>query len=211
MEKLGNREKVLGYLSSIAPRQASNSEIAACTGIKPHAQVFQITQQLLGAGRIRSVRVGNEWHFWCETSAPAVPVVRTPRDEMTNTLPPSMSPSQFEDMARRVCGAHFGTPLLPRRVPNVWKIFDLVSDDLAIVGDAKFFTLVRGVGLPPAKFSVIAEHVWLLEKTAAQTKFLVFGNDRRVPAAWLERYGSLARGVLFFFLSGEGHLAQLAS
>jgi hypothetical protein len=62
-----------------------------------------------------------------------------------------------------------------------------------VVGDAKYFTRVGGVGLPPAKFSIIAEHVWLLEKTGAPTTFLVFGNDRQVPIRWLERYGDLTR------------------
>jgi hypothetical protein len=49
------------------------------------------------------------------------------------------------------------------------------------VGDAKYYTLVGGKRLLPAKFSVIAEHVWLLEKTEALGTSLVFGNERRVP------------------------------
>jgi hypothetical protein len=75
---------------------------------------------------------------------------------------------------------------------------------------ARFETLVRGVNLPPAKFSVIAEHVWLLEKTQAARRFLVFGNDARVPRLWLERYGHLAAGVTFFFLHDDGRLDALA-
>jgi hypothetical protein len=63
--------------------------------------------------------------------------------------------------------------------------------------------------VPPAKFSAIAEHVWLLEKTGAATAFLVFGNDRRVPEQWLERYGHLVVGVQFYFLSDEGELEEL--
>jgi hypothetical protein len=37
--------------------------------------------------------------------------------------------------------------------------------------------------LPAAKFSIVAEHIWLLEKSGASTKFLVFGNQREVPEA----------------------------
>ena len=85
----------------------------------------------------------------------------------------------------------------------------MVSPDGSIVGDAKYFTLVRGQRLPPAKFSVIAEHVWLLERTGAPTTFLVFGNDRQVPELWLRRYGDLASGIAFYFLTDDGELEQL--
>jgi hypothetical protein len=59
------------------------------------------------------------------------------------------------------------------------------------------------------KFSVIAEHVWLLEKTSAEKRFLVFGNDKRVPIEWLQRYGPLVHSVEFYFLDVAGHLQRL--
>lgn len=92
-----------------------------------------------------------------------------------------LSPLAFEDLARSVMNAHFGVPLVTEQVPGVPKEFDLVSPDGSIIGDAKYFTLVQGQRLPPAKFSVIAEHVWLLKKTRASVRFLVFGNQREVP------------------------------
>ncbi len=104
---------------------------------------------------------------------------------------------------------HFGTPLRERQVADIPKRFDFVSDDETLIGDAKYFSLVGGQRLPPAKFSIIAEHVWLLEKSPAPQRFLVFGNDREVPLRWLQRYGSLAPSVTFFFLSDEGELEQL--
>ena len=97
----------------------------------------------------------------------------------------------------------FGVKFRKGSVRGVPKKWDLVSFDGKIVGDAKFFSLVRGEKLPPAKFSNIAEHVWLLEKVEADIKFLVFGNDRRVPEIWLERYGSLLERVRFFFIDHE--------
>ena len=104
---------------------------------------------------------------------------------------------------------HFGLTLAPGQVPGVHKEWDMVSPGGEAVGDAKYFTLVRGQHLPPAKFSVIAEHVWLLEKTAAPTTFLVFGNDRQVPELWLERYGRLVSGVSFYVLADDGALEIL--
>jgi len=101
--------------------------------------------------------------------------------------------------------------LSPGAIQGVRKRFDFVSPDGRIVGDAKFYSLVRGVALPPAKFSTIAEHVWHLEKTNAPTTFLVFANDRQVPLLWLERYGNLLSGVAFYFLREDGRLDVLTS
>jgi hypothetical protein len=69
--------------------------------------------------------------------------------------------------------------------------------------------MVKGKSLPPAKFSIIAEHVWLLEKTKAPQRFLVFGNDRKVPQLWLKKYGNLVNSVKFFFVTEDGNLEQM--
>jgi hypothetical protein len=117
---------------------------------------------------------------------------------------------EFEDTAREIMSEYFNTALTSVEVPGIPKKFDMVSEDKKIVGDAKYFTLVRGVAIPPAKFSVIAEHIWLLEKTKAEKKFLVFGNDRRVPIKWLEKYGRLVEEeVFFFFINENGELEYL--
>lgn len=46
---------------------------------------------------------------------------------------------------------------------------------------------------------------------SAPTTFLVFGNDRQVPVLWLQRYGNLASGVAFYFLTDDGVPEQLNS
>ena len=61
------------------------------------------------------------------------------------------------------------------------------------------------------EFSLIAEHVWLLEKTAAPVKFLVFGNDSEVPRLWLARYGKLLSDITFYYLSDDGELTILTA
>ncbi|MFQ6135257.1 MAG: hypothetical protein ACE5KU_05525 [Nitrososphaerales archaeon] len=104
---------------------------------------------------------------------------------------------------------YFGVELRPGQPDGVPKLFDYVSDDGKITGDAKYFTLVRGRSLPPAKFSAIAEHVWLLEKTGAERKFLVFGNDRRVPTRWLKKFGRLVSNIDFFFIDDRGEIELL--
>jgi len=106
-------------------------------------------------------------------------------------------------------GREFNVEFIARGLPGVPKKFDMVSTDSKVVGDAKYLTLVRRARTPPAKYREIAGHVWLLGRVAAQKRFLVFGNQREVPKAWLRKYGALVQGVDFFFLSDDGALERL--
>lgn len=85
----------------------------------------------------------------------------------------------------------------------------MVSPDEEFVGDAKFLTLVHGARLPPAKFMEISGHVWLLERLEAKRRFLAFGNQRRVPEWWLEKYGKLVQSVEFYFIDSQGKITKL--
>ncbi|HET9096424.1 MAG TPA: hypothetical protein VFN37_07160 [Candidatus Baltobacteraceae bacterium] len=116
--------------------------------------------------------------------------------------------AQFEIFARVAMERRYGTTLSAGKVPGVPKRFDFLSADFSVVGDAKFYTLVKGTGMPPAKHSTIAEYVWLLEKTAAPHTFLVFGNDVRVPQGWLRRFRALTT-VDFLFLNDDGSVIDL--
>lgn len=115
----------------------------------------------------------------------------------------------FETFARERMSKHLGAVLTERQLPGVPKKFDMVSADGTVVGDAKCLTLVDRRRLPPAKFMEIAGHVWLLERVPARRRFLVFGNQRRVPEWWLEKYGDLVSSVEFYFLADDGTLEQL--
>lgn len=193
-------ENIYGYLWSIAPDGATNGEIARVLGIVSHQTVYMTTQDLARRGRIRGERAGREWLFYALETQPALHAVSA-GDELT--------PRTFESLTQRVLGDRFAVALTPGRMPSVRKKFDLVSPDGQIVGDAKYYTRVGGIKLPPAKFSIISEHVWLLEKTGAPITFLVFGNDRQVPILWLERYGNLLTDVIFYFLHDDGRLEVL--
>ncbi|MCD6562785.1 MAG: hypothetical protein J7K23_02560 [Thermoproteales archaeon] len=116
---------------------------------------------------------------------------------------------KFEEFAREIMSRVFGCELLPRKKSDWPKLFDFVSDDFRIVGDAKFFSMVRGSKIPPAKFSTISEHVWFLEKINADKKFLVFGKDIRVPMEWLKRYGRFVDDVNFYFIMKDGEIKKL--
>jgi len=110
-----------------------------------------------------------------------------------------LSPNDFEKLMKMVMSKYYKKQLFTGEIVGIPKLFDMVSEDKSIVGDAKYLSMVRGQYIPPAKFSVIAEHVWLLEKTNSVKRFLVFGNDRRVPVEWLKRYSNLVNDVKFFF------------
>ena len=207
-----NKERILDYFWSILPGVATNSQIRVATGIKSHQQVYLLTQQLLYAGRIQGEQRAREWAFWASESL-AIQLASpgpAPRREVSLRAAKELTPQAFEELARQVMSEHCGVALMPGEIPGVPKRFDLVSANKEIVGDAKYFTLVRGQRLPPAKFSIIAEHVWLLEKTGAPITFLVFGNDRQVPVLWLKRYSSLVSDVVFYFLADNGTLEHLA-
>ncbi len=208
-----NKERILDYLWSISPQGATNGQIREGTGIKSHQQVYMLTQELIHAGGVQGEQRGQQWFFWADESLAAQftsPGQASPGEVMAQAGT-QLSSHAFEALARRVMSDYLGVSLTPGRVPGVPKQFDLVSPGQDVVGDAKYFTLVRGQRLPPAKFSVIAEYVWLLEKTRALVTFLVFGNDRRAPELWLERYGRLSPGVDFYFLGDDGALERLSA
>jgi hypothetical protein len=200
-------------LERIAPRAATNADISRFAQVQPHQTVFMITRKLVNEGRLKAGRNGREWRFWIDREGSArtqQPLPPIPAPSASDIAISGTAARSFEELAREVMSAHYGTRLSPRQLTGVPKTFDLVSADATIVGDAKHFSLVQGTMLPPAKFSIIAEHVWLLERTGCAHPFLVFGNDRRVPMRWLEKYGHLRQRVEFFFVDGDGRLTALA-
>jgi len=121
-----------------------------------------------------------------------------------------MNWKEFEELARKKMSTHFGVELREGCLVGSPKKFDMLSVAEGIVGDAKYLSLVRGEGLPPAKFMEIAGHVWLLERVwSCPRRFLVFGNQQSVPEWWLRKYGRLVDTVDFYFLSDDGKLNQL--
>ena len=168
-----------------------------------------LMQDLMRRGLVHGEQQGRTWVFYAaeEPADHTVPGAGPVAGALS--APGTLTPSAFEALARRVLSERYGTDLARGSIPGVRKQFDLVSPDQQIVGDAKYFSRVRGIALPPATFATIAEHVWLLEKTGAPEAFLVFGNDREVPITWLARYGSLVRDVAFYFLADDGQLETL--
>ncbi|MFQ6060089.1 MAG: hypothetical protein ACE5QW_09800 [Thermoplasmata archaeon] len=168
------------------------------------AQWFQENFHMGAELVIEAIR-RNKVYRTCQLKEPGTKAFQQaiPQSSHQETEEETMSPSDFQKLAARKLYEEFGIAFSERQLDHVPKRFDFVSEDGEYVGDAKFLTMVRGKNIPSAKFSVISEHIWFLEKTQASTKFLVFGNDDRVPKEWLKRYGHLSRSVRFYFLDHE--------
>jgi hypothetical protein len=203
-----NREKILRHLQFIFPEDATISEIEAATGVSPHAQVYQKTQELLKAELITGIQIKRTWHFKAKSGL-GQSVSFTPEKPADATKQSKQSYQQFETFARKIFSEKFVISLRPGSTRKVSKQWDMISEDKTIIGDAKYYTLVGGSRMPPAKFATIAEHVWLLEKIDAKIKFLVFGNQIEVPKMWLNKYGNLVSNVRFYFLNQAGKIDQL--
>ena len=204
-----NKERVLESIWAASPRGATNSDIRQGTGITSHQQVYMLTRDLMGPGWIQGEQRGREWVFWADESVGA----QLSSPGRTGPGKPYFGPlasEAFAERAREAMSAHLGVPLVPGVVPGVPRVFELVSPDRSMAGCTLYYAPVQRQWLPPAKFSLIGERVWLLEKAGASVAFLVFGYDRDVPLRWLKRYGDLAPGIDFYFLGDEGTLEQLA-
>ncbi len=204
-----NEELILNAIEQSRPDWSSNSQLETRTGVKGHSQVFKITERLKSSGLVEGEQRGREWFFRSRHAATSQRS-RVSDTRQTREPGPSTASRDFESRAREVLGCRLGTSLAAQSLPGVPKKFDLVSADFTVAGDAKYFEMVRGTETPPAKFSIIAEHVWLLEKTNARCRFSVFGNNRLVPTQWLKKYGRLAGRVAFLFLDKNGTLEALS-
>jgi hypothetical protein len=128
-----NRDRVLEFLRRVGPAGATNQEIVSRTGIKPHPQVFMITQELLRQGRIKGVLSGKEWRFWLvdrqESASPPKTAATLGPPARANKPQAGLTPAEFESVALAAMSKEFGVPLRPGRVPGVPKLFDCVSPD----------------------------------------------------------------------------------
>jgi hypothetical protein len=110
--------------------------------------------------------------------------------------------SDFESKVREFLSKKWSVGLRARSVKLsavLEKKFDLVSEDCSYVGDAKYY---KNIPVPAAKWSTIAEYVWMLEKVNAKNRFMVFGKDKEVAVRWIRKYGSIVNGIKFYFFDG---------
>jgi hypothetical protein len=139
-----NRDRVIEFLRRVAPDEASNADILSGVGIKPHQQIFRITNQLVSEGLIRGRKLGKEWVFTWGGGPPPErfsmnPLKVEPTPKVLSGI--YVTAIDFGRQAQVALSCHFGAALKAGEVPPVPKRFDLISRDRTIVGDAKFLHL----------------------------------------------------------------------
>lgn len=203
-----NEAQVLDFVKSAGANCVSDSDICAATGIKQRKQVSQITRKLLDSGKISGKFEKGQWQFAASVFQRS-PKSSSALENAAALLDDIPVPRKFLRCAIETMSEIYGTPLRALLMAPVDRCFDLVSSDKKICGEVNYFALVRGLGSPIAKLALIGEQMWLLERTAAKKKFLLFGNDPKMPALWLQRYGHIQRSIDFFFMSDSGVLERI--
>ncbi len=117
--------------------------------------------------------------------------------------------SEFEEVVAKSLGRLFGVEFGPSSDQAHPREFAFASSDGRLLGDIIYGTMVAGRGLSKAKYSEISETVWLLEKSPAETRFVVFGHQIQVPEFWLQKYGHVPSDVWIFFCDHLGILTRL--
>jgi len=165
----------------------------------------QAVEGWMGAGWVvKSVSLKNE-----EASFTLNPGIKLLLGERRKPSAKFVKARNFESFARKVMSKHFGVKLAPRKLPGWPKLFDMASSDGTIVGEAIFMAETGKAKAPPGKLSYITEKVWMLEKTSAETKFIVFGGDATPAKEWLRKYGKFVDKVQFYVIADNGELLRL--
>ncbi|MGH9790466.1 MAG: hypothetical protein ACRD5W_04580 [Candidatus Acidiferrales bacterium] len=214
------KQKILKLLQSDIEKLYDDTELSAAIGLSEKAKdvekVSEACRDLLRSGQIRRFKHdgrmvnGARKTEWLalrrrdkkEDSKQAI----EKRGSVEVAVRPEegLARKDFAERAREVMNEFFGRPLKPQKIGGT-KIWDYVSPDGMVVGDARWFS-----GAVPAARAFISEAVWLLEKVGAVQKFVVFGGELEVPRQWLELWATLCPDdIALFYLDNKGELHEL--
>ena len=198
-------ERIVAHLTTHGA-SLDDGELADALGVR-RPMIAEACKQLEAQGLVVRNMAGGTRPV---TPPAARPVAVTPAPPPVPE-PAVPQPPSFQDHARRVLSARWGT-ILGRRLAalpgNVTETFELVSGNGRIVGDIVWLTS-RGRSYE-AKAAAIAEAVLIVgHVTSADRRFLVFGEEWDAVSRWLARYRPLLDGVELWFLDGD-RLERLA-
>ncbi len=200
-----NRRKVMEFIKACAPRGVSSADIARRTGIS-QASAYQIARTLMEEGFVRAARDGRVWRFSWNANGRTVPGTGS-----GDTAPvPEADEGDFPARVRQAVEEHYGCSFdmaAPDELSPAWR---LVGDDGATLGYALHLAPLADGRVPAGRLALLSGLVWLLEKSEAETPFLVIGGDSATADAWRARHGPYCDEAEVFFLAGEGGLSRLA-
>ncbi len=214
------KEKILKLLQKDTDKLYDDAELSAAIGLsekpKDVEKVAEACRELLRAGQIRRFKhEGRMVNGARKTEWLALRRREKKEDsksaiEKRGAVDVAVRPEEglvrkdFAERAREVMNEFYGRSLKPQKIGGT-KIWDFVSPDGMVVGDARWFS-----GSVPAARAFISEAVWLLEKVGAVQKFIVFGGEADVPRQWLELWATLCpEDVALFYLDNKGELHEL--
>lgn len=119
----------------------------------------------------------------------------------------------FEDNIRRLVEKLYQTSFPEGglvRINGKAKKFDFVDVKNSIAGDCKHYSFTKTGKRPSAKFSVLNEYVWLLQKLAPHwKKFIVIGNDESLVRKYVQEYSPWLEDVTIYFSDGHDKLITI--
>jgi len=215
-----SKANILKLLQKDTEKLYSDQELCAALGVgnstKEHEKIAEACRELLRAGQIRRFKHEDRMVNGARKTQFLALRRREKKDdggsaiEKRGAVDVTVKPEEglarkdFSERAREVMNEFFGRPLKPRKIGGT-KIWDYVSPDGMVVGDARWF----GNSVPAAR-AFVSEAIWLLEKVGAVQKFIVFGGEADVPRQWLELWATLCpEDVALFYLDAKGELHEL--
>jgi len=123
---------------------------------------------------------------------------------------------EFENVARKAIENELDTILNSGKI-NIngkAKDFDLLNIDEKIVGDIKHYKMTSGGNNPSAKFSVLNEYSWLMQKLEQYEKenwrkIFVIGEDPNVVKKYISTFDAWLDDIEFYFCDAEGKLTKM--
>jgi hypothetical protein len=123
---------------------------------------------------------------------------------------------KFENIARKSIEEKFDCILNNGKI-NIQgkaKNFDLLNIDDKIVGDIKHYKMTSGGNNPSAKFSVLNEYAWLMQKLEQYArqkwrKIFVIGTDLSVVEKYISIFNAWLDDIEIYFCDDTGKLTKM--
>ena len=123
---------------------------------------------------------------------------------------------QFENIARKLIESELGIILNSGKISinGKTKDFDLLNIDEKIVGDIKHYKMTSGGNNPSAKFSVLNEYAWLMQKleqfdNQKWKKIFVIGQDRKVVEKYISTFDLWLDDIEIYFCDSDSTLEKM--
>ncbi len=139
-----------------------------------------------------------------------------PVDDKISGDPSQLDWQEFENVARKAleneldCILNCGKININGKAKN----FDLLNIDEKIVGDIKHYKMTSGGNNPSAKFSVLNEYSWLMQKLEQfqkqkWRKIFVIGEDYNVVKKYISTFDAWLDDIEIYFCNADGKLTKM--